>query len=199
VSPASNRALHQSETVQPSALPDLKPNSKQPALSCAPRLLVFPHMLRSSLPSNLPMMQDLLPDLSSSNMDRVMHAERISVNAPSWQSACNPLVNGKRHGIPRTPQFDERYTSLVPRTAFRCVFSGLWRSRWFGADTAPSSWCNRQPHTVFGFRAARHTTNFYGGRHQFDERSRELECEWNLWRQCGGRDDQHERRLHFAG
>jgi len=156
-------------------------------------------MLRSNVSSNLPMVQDLLTDLCSSNMDLVNQAVRISVNASSWHSTCNPSVNGKRHGTRRTPRFDERFISLVPRTAFRCVFSGLWRSRWPGFATAPSLRSNRQPHTDFGFGAAWHTTNIYSGCYQFDEHSRELECEWNRWRQCRGRDDQHEWRLHFAG
>jgi hypothetical protein len=156
-------------------------------------------MLRSSASSNLPMMQNLLSNLCSSNLHRVNRAARISVNGPSWHSTCNPSVNGKRHGTRRTPQFDERFISLVPRTAFRCVFSGLWRSRWPDFATAPSLGSNHQPHTGFGFSAAWHTTNLYSGRHQFDELNRELECKWNRRRQCCGRDDQHEWRLHFAG
>src|ERR1700682_2664090 len=109
-------------------------------------------MLRSNVSSNLPMVQDLLTDLCSSNMDLVNQAVRISVNASSWHSTCNPSVNGKRHGTRRTPRFDERFISLVPRTAFRCVFSGLWRGGWPGFGTAPSPRDRPKPPTDDAFR-----------------------------------------------
>jgi hypothetical protein len=191
--------LNQSETIQLSSPPDLKPNWKLYALSCGLRLLVLRYILRDTMPGKLPMVQDLLRDLSSSNMDRVIHEVHSSVNDPSWHSACSPLVNGKKHGTRRTPQFGERSISLVPRTAFRCVFSGLWRGCWFSTTTAPSFRRNRRPHTGLSFVVARHTTGFYGGRRQFDEHSRELERERNLRWQCGGRDDHHGWRLHLAG
>jgi len=191
--------MNQSETIQLSSPPDLKPNSKLRALSRGLRLLLFRYMRRGTMPGKLPMGLDLLSELTSSNMDRVIHAARISISGPSWHSACNPLVNGKKHGTRRTPQFGEGFISLVPRTAFRCVFSGLWRCCWFSTSTAPSFRRNRQPHPGLCFDVARHGTSFYGGRRQFDEHSRELERERNLRRQCNGRYNHHEWRLHLAG
>jgi hypothetical protein len=84
-----------------------------------------------------------------------MYIEYFSANVLRWHSACNPSVHGKRHGILRTPQFDEYFVSLVRRIVFRCVFPGLWWSRWFGSITAPSPRCDHQPHAGFGFGAAR--------------------------------------------
>jgi len=163
VSPASIRALHQSEIVRWPTFPDLKPNSTLHALSCCTPLFAFPHLPQNDIPSKLRMGQDLLPHLSSTNTDRVNHALSVSANSPIWQSACNRLAHGMGRGIRRARQFDERSNSLAPRDIFRRVSPGLWRSRWPGFATAPSPRSKRQPHTTLGFIAARQTTTFYTG------------------------------------
>ena len=124
VSPASNRALHQSEIVRWPTFPDLKPNSTLRALSCTTTLFAFPHLPQNDIPSKLRMGQDLLPHLSSSNTDRVNHALSVSANSPIWQSECNPLAHGMGHGTRRAQQFDERSNSLAPRDFFRRVSPG---------------------------------------------------------------------------
>jgi hypothetical protein len=136
------------------------------------------------------MAQDLSTNLICSKMDRAIHMASISVSAPLWHSACNPLAHGRKHDLWRTPQFDESSISLVPRIIFRCVFPGLWRCRWPDADTAPSPQRDHPRRTAFGFPLARHATNIYGYRQQFDEHSCDLECERISGWQWDGRNDQ---------
>ena len=126
---ASNPVLPQTETARPSVLPDLKSNPMLRAVSIGQQLLVSTHVPRNLKSSKLALMQDFASALGHLKLDRAIVAGAISANVSNWPIACNPLVNGKRHGTRRTPQFNERIISLVPRTASRCVFSGLQRSR----------------------------------------------------------------------
>jgi hypothetical protein len=125
VSPASNRALHQSEIVRWPTFPDLKANSTLHVLSCGTPLFAFQLLQRYNAPSKLRRVQDLLAHFSLSNTDRVIHAISVAANAPIWQSACNPLAHGMGHGIRRAQQFDERSNSLAPRDFFRRGCPGL--------------------------------------------------------------------------
>jgi hypothetical protein len=196
---ASNRALHQSETVRQSALPDLKPNSKTVVALRGLRLILLPCVPRNRMPRN-PQIVQVLPSFPChSDRGRSSLAWGVSVNPRCWQGACNPVAHGSRHGIRRTPQFEERFHSLARRHFFRHVSPGLWRRRWSGFATAPSFRSNRHRFSALSLGAARRAASIYGDREQFDGHSRELERERNLRRQSNGGNDQQERLVHLAG